>query len=94
LYLKIPKRIQSTNRKVKKETNLSVFSDNRLKKKAVGVKVIGSKYPDDKVNSIINDMESKGFQFAYTRQNMGGSYGGWSRGTRFCFYKLNYSNIK
>jgi hypothetical protein len=86
--------LRKSIQKVTKETNLSVFSDNRLKKKAVGVKVIGAKYPNDEVNSIINDMESKGFQFAYTRQNMGGSYGGWSRGTRFCFYKLNYSNIK
>lgn len=81
--------LRKSIQKVTKETNLNVFSDTRLKKKAVGVKVLGAKYPSDKVESIINDMESKGFQFAYTRQNTTG----WFRGTRFCFYKLNYSNI-
>jgi hypothetical protein len=86
--------LRNSIQKVTKEKGLQVYSDSRLKGKAVGVKVVGAKYSDIEIKSIINDMESKGFQFAYTRQNMGGSYGGWTRGTRFCFYNLNYSNIK
>ena len=87
--------LRNSIQKVTKKKVLSlVYSDSRLKGKAVGVKVVGAKYSDVEIKSIINDMESKGFQFAYTRQNIGGSYGGWTKGTRFCFYNLNYSNIK
>ena len=79
--------------KVMKKDKLMVFSDSRLDKKAVGVKVVNLKPNPKQINSIVNDMESKGFELAYVKENFGGSYGGWFNGTRFCFYKLNYSNI-
>jgi len=82
--------------KVMKKDKLMVFSDCRLDKKAVGVKVVRLAPNKKQINSIVNDMESKGFELAYVKENFGGyGYcGNVFSGTRFCFYKLNYSNIK
>jgi hypothetical protein len=91
--LTVTAELRKSIQKVTKQTNLNVFSDCRLKKKAVGVKVVDFKCNNKTAESIINDMESKGFQFAYKRENIKGSYNGPFNGTRFCFYKLNYSNI-
>ena len=79
--------------KVMKKSKLTVFSDCRLDKKAVGVKVVRLNPDTKQINSIVNDMESKGFELAYVKENFSGGYGSWFDGTRFCFYKLNYSNI-
>ena len=81
--------------KVMKKDKLMVFSDCRLDKKAVGVKVVSLTPNPKQINSIVNDMESKGFELAYVKKNFGGNgyCGNVFRGTRFCFYKLNYSNI-
>ena len=82
--------------KVMKKDNLMVFSDPRLNKEAVGVKVVSLKFNPKQIHDIVNDMESKGFELAYVHKNVSGClyYGGYYNGTRFCFYKLNYSNIK
>ena len=87
---------------IKKVTSKSaylgvIYSDVRAHKKAVGVKLCtnyGLNFSQTDINNIINDMESKGFEFKYLSHNKGGSYGGWSEGYRFCFYKLQNSNIK
>jgi|LakMenE18May11ns_1017448.scaffolds.fasta_scaffold9932707_2 hypothetical protein len=81
--------LKKSIQKVTKQTNLHVFSDCRLNKQAVGVKVIQSNYSNPEIYSIVSDMENKGFKLAYTKFNEGGNYGGYFSGTRFCFYKLS-----
>ena len=67
-----------------------VYSDTRLKGLAVGVKVCYTEYSQPIINQIVEDMESKGFKFAYTRLNKTkydfGTFGT-IPGQRFCFYK-------
>jgi hypothetical protein len=67
-----------------------VYSDPRKKGLAVGVKVCYAQYSEPILWSIIQDMESKGFEFAYVRHNKSkrepGTYST-IPGTRFCFYK-------
>jgi len=74
---------------------LTVFSDSRLNKAAVGVKIVQLTPTTKQIHDIVNDMESKGFELAYVHKNVGGCtyHGGYYSGTRFCFYKLNTSNI-
>lgn len=88
--------LRKSIQKVMKQDKLMVFSDSRLNKSAVGVKVVRLNPDTKQIHAIVNDMESKGFELAYVKENFGGNgyCGSWFSGTRFCFYKLNYSNIK
>ena len=66
------------------------YSDPRKNGLAVGVKFCYTEYSQPIINQIVEDMESKGFKFAYTRYNRTYiDFGGYSTipGTRFCFYK-------
>ncbi len=67
-----------------------VYSDSRKKGLAVGVKVCYVSYPKITINSIVADMESKGYKLAYVRYNKSkrepGTYST-IPGTRFTFYK-------
>ena len=84
--------LRKSIQKVMNQDKLMVFSDSRLNKAAVGVKVVRLNPDTKQIHSIVNDMESKGFELVYVHKNTGGS---WFSGTRFCFYKLNIrSNIK
>jgi hypothetical protein len=62
-----------------------VYSDTRKKGTAVGVKVCYTEYSQPIINQIVEDMENKGYKFAYVRYNNMGR--GYVNGTRFCFYK-------
>jgi hypothetical protein len=62
-----------------------VYSDTRKKGTAVGVKVCYTEYSQPIINQIVEDMENKGYKFAYARYNNMGR--GYVNGTRFCFYK-------
>lgn len=88
--------LRKSIQKVMKQDKLTVFSDSRLNKEAVGVKVVKLTPTTKQIHDIVNDMESKGFELAYVHKNVGSCsyYGGYYNGTRFCFYKLNTSNIK
>ncbi len=66
------------------------YSDPRKDGLAVGVKFCYTEYSQPIINQIVEDMESKGFKFAYARYNkVKYDYGtfGTIPGTRFCFYK-------
>ena len=64
-----------------------VYSDTRKKGTAVGVKVCYTEYSQPIIDQIVEDMQNKGFKFAYTKFNKP-KYGYHSvPGTRFCFYK-------
>jgi hypothetical protein len=93
----VTKALRDSIKKITKQSDLGIFSDTRDNKKAVGVKIrslCGFQPSKQLIEQIINDMESKGFEFKYLNHNKGGAHGGWSAGIRFCFYKLQYSNIK
>ena len=64
-----------------------VYSDTRKKGLAVGVKVCFTQYSQPIIDQVVEDMEAKGFKFAYTKFNQ--STNGYPSvpGTRFCFYK-------
>jgi hypothetical protein len=64
-----------------------VYSDSRLNKQAVGVKVCYTQYSQPIIEQIVADMESKGFKFAYTRYNKSNNGYYSVPGQRFCFYK-------
>ena len=62
-----------------------VYSDTRRSGLAVGVKVCFTQYSQPTIESIVEDMQSKGFKLAYVRYN---HLHKWSTpGTRFCFYR-------
>lgn len=85
----VTKALRDSFFKVTGEKVLHLYSDSRLHKKAVGVKIVNysrKKFPLEVITSIVNDMESKGFQLVRVKENIGG--------TRFCFYKLKYSNVE
>ena len=65
-----------------------LYGDTRMKGLAVGVKVCYNIFSDSAKDSIVKDMESKGFKFAYVRFNSykPGTYPT-VEGTRFCFYR-------
>ena len=67
-----------------------VYSDPRKKGLAVGVKVCYAQYSKPIIDSIVEDMESKGYKFDYVRYNamrIEQGYNSTIPGTRFCFYK-------
>ena len=68
-----------------------VYSDSRKKGLAVGVKVCFTKYDQPIIDKVIEDMESKGYEHAYTKYNQSNSTSiyAWRSipGQRFCFYK-------
>lgn len=64
-----------------------VYSDTRKKGLAVGVKVCYTEYSQPIINQIVEDMQNKGFKFAYTKFNKSKYDYPSVPGTRFCFYK-------
>jgi len=64
-----------------------VYSDTRKKGLAVGVKVCYTQYSQPIIDQIVEDMESKGYKFAYSRYNQSKYNYPSVPGTRFCFYR-------
>ena len=64
-----------------------VYSDTRKKGTAVGVKVCYTEYSQPIIDQIVEDMENKGYKFAYVRYNKSKYNYPSVPGTRFCFYK-------
>jgi hypothetical protein len=93
----VTKALRDSVKKITKRSNMleQIFSDTRDNKIAVGVKICnrynGFEPSIQSIKHIINDMESKGFEFKYIKRNEDSRY---YSGIRFCFYKLQYSNIK
>ena len=74
-----------------------VYSDPRKKGLAVGVKVCYAQYSQPILWSIIQDMESKGFEVAYVHYNamrVEQGYNSTIPGTRFCFYKKREKKLQ
>ncbi len=71
-----------------------VYSDTRFPEgkksgvRAVGVKFVGLDLTDKEKAKVAKKLVKKGFKFHYININVGGNYGGYSSGTRFCFSKI------
>lgn len=65
----------------------TVYSDDRINGTAVGVKVCWVRCEQPFIDRIVEDMESKGFKFAYSHYNQSNNGYHSIPGQRFCFYK-------
>lgn len=63
----------------------SVFSDTRLNKTAIGVKICDLFFTQEEVSLICNDMTKKGFKLCSVKINKFKNFDG----TRFTFLKIN-----
>ena len=78
---------KSFEKVVGKKFDHPVYSDDRMKGTAVGVKICWVQLSQPIIEQIVEDMESKGFKFAYTRYNQSNNGYHSIPGQRLCFYK-------